>query len=628
MNNSEINSGVNLLCETSLSINSYYENRSKLVDALNKVPKQELTKCLEYYKDRSGVIIDLRKEVIKYLEEGNKVSLEILENLISKHKKGKENQFRSHKKWFSIFYPPITFYGHNALREFTKKFIKKLEDDLQLSNMVSSNVVDFQGARQQGSNTFWLAIYNKSQKNHSTGIQFFIEFNKGKIGYGVYRHSDKTYLKEQMLLVPSNFKYNDLLNYFKTEREELINNFYEKTSSLPDKKDLNMISINRSRPLNTILYGPPGTGKTYNAVKKALEIIKNQTIEDFSENYSEYKEEYDKLRKSGQIEFVTFHQNYSYEEFVEGIKPETDNGKVTYEVKPGVFKRICNNAKMKPTSNFEEAINAFKQFLSEENEAKLHSKVRKAKFSVSYRDGTTFRINPDSQTDQKDYPASIENIRKLYTGESTTSEVYNPTYTLGILEHLYTKYGLRKYDALNQDGNKKKNYMLIIDEINRGNIAKIFGELITLIEPNKRLKVKNYETNGIDESLTVRLPYSPTDEPFGVPDNLYIIGTMNTADRSIALMDIALRRRFVFEEMMPNHNLDSIRTSLDDADINLQELLKTINERIEYLYDRDHMIGHSYFMNINSKDDLDHGRFNKKIISKFNSMPFACKMTW
>ena len=245
-------------------------------------------------------------------------------------------------------------------------------------------------------------------------------------------------------------------------------------------------------PLNQILYGPPGTGKTYHTVDRALAIIDDEGVEDVEHDIERFRE----LRDSDQIAMVTFHQNFAYEDFIEGIRPVLDDGatgQIRYELHDGIFKRIAKAAK-------------------EERE---------------------------------------------------------------------------------------KQFVLIIDEINRGNIAKIFGELITLIEDSRRL--------GADDETKVSLPYSK--DSFGVPNNLYLIGTMNTADRSIQLLDTALRRRFDFVEMMPEPDHKDISTDVQGVDC--QKMLKAMNERITALLDRERQIGHTYLLDVDTMEKLSYAFQNK-----------------
>ena len=375
--------------------------------------------------------------------------------------------------------------------------------------------------------------------------------------------------------------------------ENILNN--KNIKSINTNIGKTMPNSTQKQAPNQILYGSPGTGKTFNTINRAIEIIDSDFYKENRDDREALKEKFEEYKKAGQIEFITFHQSFSYEEFVEGIKAETSEDNISYEVKSGVFKKLSNkslqnfnqsNENIKNKKDFE---TVFKELILDKlkDDEKLEIRMKKSSFFIKEVDEN--KISFDKSGGESQHVLLIKNLKNMYEAEENKiiigglSQYYNP-----LLEYL-----LKNSEIKNTDKEPLKNYILIIDEINRGNISKIFGELITLIEPSKRI--------GADEEIRLKLPYS--QELFGVPLNLYIIGTMNTADRSIALMDTALRRRFHFEEMMPN---SSLLENLVVDGIKIDNLLETINKRVEYLYDRDHTIGHAYFMsleNLETKED-------------------------
>ena len=402
--------------------------------------------------------------------------------------------------------------------------------------------------------------------------------------------------------------------------DSTLGNFVE--NNYENHKEIDKMNI----PLNQILYGPPGTGKTYNTVLKAMSIIDNTEYKDVSEEqYSALKARFDELKQAGQIEFVTFHQSYSYEEFVEGIKPsipEWDsekNTEICYIGSNGIFKDICkkatknlyklvNNNEMRSVS-FNEVFNIFKEKYPKGTDFENLLNISYDSTDLIYHFGK-------QDQDRKIDLSKIEhlfNSNKQYRTASDFNKEYGGNVSLKGYYHTFYKELMNIKEAIEDDKQvsiesneeyvvnpEAPKYVFIIDEINRGDVSKIFGELITLIEEDKRI--------GNKYQMKITLPYSK--EPFGVPNNLYIIGTMNTADRSIALLDTALRRRFDFEEIMPRPKLLNNKV-IESTNINLQTLLTRINERITNKYDRDHQIGHSYLMGVNTKEQLERAYKNR-----------------
>ena len=365
--------------------------------------------------------------------------------------------------------------------------------------------------------------------------------------------------------------------------------------------------IMTEQALNRILFGAAGTGKTYHSINHALSIIENKSLDVLeNEDRVELKARFDKYKEQGQIKFVTFHQSFSYEDFVEGIRAETDDaGQLTYDVKAGVFKEICEKAKgtAQQKHHIDEVMD---DFLAEITETPLELKTQQNKqFTVAYLgSGLTLQCQPLASEVNATYYANIGKIKSLLSGEEV-DKAYNRSYIKAVAEYLKPRIQNQPQPKINQ------SYVLIIDEINRGNISRIFGELITLIEDSKR--------QGAEEALSVTLPYSKKE--FTVPSNVYLIGTMNSSDRSLTGLDIALRRRFTFIEMPPKPEL---LNNIVIEGMNVGKLLEVMNQRIEVLLNRDHCIGHANFMSLKEQPTLEHLAhiFKQKIIPQLQEYFF------
>lgn len=443
-----------------------------------------------------------------------------------------------------------------------------------------------------------------------------------------------------------------------------------------------MMKYDQNYPLNQILYGPPGTGKTYNTINESLKILEPDFYNENEHNREALNKRFKELlikdfdNTKGQIAFCTFHQSFSYEDFVEGIKPKTNENKdVYYEIEDGIFKNICQLAnssisaskfqkenklswdedQFKKASFYKLSLGEAKNpddraiyeycrdnsvialgfgddtNLSNMSESEIYEKCEELELGIGTAQRLSYFIHYLKQGSYvvvsngnryvrclgkvigdyefvEESPISYHHFRKvewLFVDENIpVEEIYDRNFSQKTIykldeNKLKSDFFVNKGQHAKKETKREKDYVLVIDEINRGNVSSIFGELITLIEPDKRA--------GGKEELEVILPYSK--EPFKVPHNVYLVGTMNTADRSIEALDTALRRRFAFIEKPPISKLiltegDSGKVNGIVDGINLKVLLDTINGRIEKLIDKDHKIGHSYFLKVNDNKSL------------------------
>jgi 5-methylcytosine-specific restriction protein B len=404
---------------------------------------------------------------------------------------------------------------------------------------------------------------------------------------------------EQSWWAPSGYRTVAKISDLRTANRVLFGPYFDLTimSNTPEEVARKAAAFAAKFPNpNIILYGPPGTGKTHSTLSLAYELLTGNQPATYADAQQLFQEELGK-----RIEFVTFHQNFTYEDFVQGIKPEVNKqDELVFRQKNGVFYEIARRARDEYNQQdqpdrpgrvpFDVVFNQLVQPLEErDEEVAVKMKTADYAFHLTALNDTYLRFRRhENQTESN---LKIETLRGLY--EETIG------YKQGGLQ-LYYEYVVNRLveladeikregpgtyaqaDLLLPGGDESalpRNYVLIIDEINRANISKVFGELITLIERDKRL--------GGDNPLSVTLPTG--EARFNVPANLYIIGTMNTADKSIALLDIALRRRFEFQALYPVYQLDGQRFAHADV-------FQKLNQRIIKLKSRDFQIGHAYFM--------------------------------
>jgi len=692
MDSNEFSDAIKEICNMSNRLAGFQENHASFLDAIKALDREYLQEELGKLADHSitgkGVLRPVNfvkyvvvDRILRNQEIGIELIEEIKEHVLSKDtdyfkdypdfKEALSNMEAKNffKSWdnFKILF--FVYYDRYKYR--VKPRLSSIAEHLKITlNMKDSNVTvnDFGWNQNFGGADCWIALYPADKTSHKEAYQIFLRVNpKNNLKYGVVSGSELeavSLLKEQD---GSNVDVEKLQKYL---FENAKPKYEELNDELPtSEEDEELEEVTERTPRNIILHGPPGTGKTYITYEMAVSTIEP----DFK--YATRKElisKYKKLQEHGNIVFITFHQSYSYEEFIEGYRYDPES-KIPV-VQPGIFKTLVESAKAdysspshkvnidfgkmdffkmslgstiqgeddiydycikenvialgwgreidfspaedreavaklfkehyKPESDYDfniTAVDYFKNYM-EKGDIVFISKGNRILRAIGrvtgdyfYNSKSPIRFNHFRKVEWLlvDQNIPVEKVMKKNFSQQAIYLLDSGQFIEGNIQTLLTR----------QSNSKIRNYVLIIDEINRGNISKIFGELITLIEEDKRL--------GMDNEMTARLPYSG-ETGFGVPPNIFIIGTMNTADRSIALMDVALRRRFKFQEIMPNAKI--VIDILGEKELNqdfieiIEKTLTILNKRIEVLLDKDHTIGHSYFLNI-SEDDSENDLF-------------------
>ncbi|MCU4442142.1 McrB family protein [Acinetobacter pittii] len=587
----------------------------------------------ESYKSRVSEVEEMREKMIKGYKLNPQSDKKFLLYLLKTQKNGIASRGQSN----------ISEVAYNELIN-NMEFLEILEN--LIKEPTYENYINFRKVSKSiltlvGSNNFPL-IFNRAVAacnldlstivDESKFHQLFKYLDKEKILDIPQEVKDKNWYAQNIFLVS---KFREILSDLKGIAEidkYWINIFiwqiYEKKVelskqkiSVPNKVDTDegVSETNRYdekkmqkivQPLNRILFGAAGTGKTYHTINHALSILDDETLEELKNvNRIELKNRFDRYKENGNIKFVTFHQSFSYEDFIEGIRAEVSNGGLSYSIKPGIFKELCEKAAINKKATDESIKIAISELTEKAKNEEITFYTKKgAEFTVKSNPSGTLIATTSKDTEVILAKSYITN----YLLNQSDEIIDQRSYEWAIAKSLRTEVDYKTIAS--KESNER--FVLIIDEINRGNISRIFGELITLIEDSKR--------QGNDEELSTILPYSK--EEFSIPSNLYIIGTMNSSDRSLTGLDVALRRRFEFIEMPPRPELlkDDEGEDLEIDGLNIVKLLTVMNQRIEILLDRDHCIGHANFIPLKVEPKIEKLAkiFQQKIIPQLQEYFF------
>jgi len=600
-------------------------NDDEVIEALNRLKPAEIEKIEEYQRGKSEEKVGaVRNQVLEKLKVGIRIDKETIEAIKDDESNNwpDKNIFHSWKRYFTIFYPFFYLEKRVSVIKFLRDIIiHKITEGLSLTDeVVLSKMVHFDGANNFGTDHCWVALYNAAQPSQSSSLQLFVSFDDDGIRYGPLRHTDRDTLSVRKCSW-DDFNFDEILSELKKYKEDIINDtrvfkcwkLLEQdfgNSGLPNIQNLSSYKNNSFSDKETggfkkiergdfiflfasrnsiVAYSPVVQKKggslavEWTKLETPVVLAKTHNLGPKEVSFCDISSRRLELLRVCECDMFLMHNQ------LETTDDMTDESRKD----PGLDNSPKNLILFGPpgTGKTYNTVNeAVKIIYPSFDEQSVRDSYRDVFNNLKKVDQIVFTTFHQSYG----YEEFVEGIKVVPDKEG---KLTYPT-VAGIFKRLCDS-ARENVKASADNEVEEKQFVIIIDEINRGNISKIFGELITLIEPDKR--------QGMDEPIEVTLPSS--QETFSVPRNVHIIGTMNTADASIAKLDVALRRRFDFKEMPPKPYLltdDYTETgnSVKVEGVVLTSLLESINNRIELLYDKDHTIGHSYFMSLDSSSPI------------------------